>query len=81
MAQKNGQRLATIAEEPTIYKNGNVIRKKLGRTLQRGTVTRYNNKREYYWIDYENGDSEEMQHQFVTKYKYIEPDIVQRRSN
>ena len=53
----------------------------IGRTLQRGTVTRYDNDREYHWIDYKNGDSEEMQHQFVTKYKCIEPDIVQRRSN
>ena len=81
VAQTNQQQLATIAEEPTIYPSGTIIRKKIGRTLQIGTVTRYDDDREYYWINYKNGDSEEMQHQFVTKYKCIEPDILQRRSN
>ena len=48
--------------------------------LQCSTVTRYDADREYYWIDYENGDSEEMTHRVVTKYKCIEPDIVRRSS-
>ena len=48
--------------------------------LQRGTVTRYDADRKYYWIDYENGDSEEMTHQFVTKYKFIKPDTIQQSS-
>ena len=74
------QRLETIAEEPTRYPIGTVIIKKIGQTLQQGTVTRYNEDREYYWIDYENGDSEEMTHQSVTKYKCKEPDIIRRSS-
>ena len=54
------QRLETIAEEPTQHPIGMIIRKKIGQTLQQGTVTKYDNDREYYWIDYKNGDSKEL---------------------
>ena len=59
------QRLETIAEEPTQHPIGTVIRKKIGQALQQGTVTRYDDDREYYWIDYENGDSKEMRHRYI----------------
>ena len=75
------QRWETIAEKPTQHPIGTVIRKKIGGVLQRGTVTRYDDDREYYWIDYENGDSEEMRHRYVSKYKSYEPNVVRRRSN
>ena len=78
----NQQQLQSIAKKPTIYPNGMVIRKKIGQTIQRGTVSRYDNNRKYYWIDYENSDSKEMQHRYVEKYKRNnEPDIVRRKSN
>ena len=35
-----------------------IIRKKSGKIIQKGTITRYNKDREYYWIDYKNGNSE-----------------------
>ena len=78
----NTQRLETIARSATIFPNGTIIRKKIGQAIQRGTVTRYDENRKYYWIDYENGDSEEMRHKYVEKYKCNdEPDIVRRKSN
>ena len=74
------QRLEAITEEPTIYLIGTVTWKKIGQALQQGTVTRYNEDREYYWINYKNGDSEEMTHWFVTKYKCVKPNTIQRSS-
>ena len=79
MTKTNQQRLATIAEEPLLYPICTVIRKKIGQTLQRGTVTRYDEDIEYYWINYENGDSEEMRHIYVTKYKCTEPHIIRKK--
>merc|ERR1712214_178175 len=78
----NTQQLETIARTATIFPNGTIIRKKIGRAIQRGTVTRYDENRKYYWIDYENGDSEEMRHRYVEKYKCNDkPDIIRRKSN
>ena len=51
------QRLKTITEEPTIYPNDTIIKKNIERMLQLDTVTKYDEDREYYWIDYENGDN------------------------
>ena len=70
------QRLEAIDEEPTIYPIGTVVRKKIGWALQWGTVARYDEDREYYWIDYKNGNSEEMTHQFVIKYKCVKPNTI-----
>merc|ERR1711884_210352 len=78
----NTQRLESIARTATTFPNGTIIRKKIGRTIQRGTVTRYDENIKYYWIDYENGDSEEMRHRYVEKYKCNDkPDIIRRKSN
>ena len=37
-----------------------MFRKKFGNHNHRGTVSRYDDENKLYWIDYDNGDSEEM---------------------
>ena len=46
-----------------------MVRKKFGNHNYRGTVSRYDDENELYWIDYDNGDSEEMSWKQVQKYK------------
>ena len=43
--------------------------KKFGNHKHRGTVSRYDDENELYWIDYDNGDSKEMSWKQVQKYK------------
>ena len=68
--------LATIKEKGglTVYPNNTMDRKKFGNHNHRGTVSRYDDKNELYWIDYDNGDSEEMSWNFFQKYKYNDQD-------
>ena len=70
-------RTTTNEIEKTI---GTIVRKKFGKGIHRGEVKRYDKERKYYWIDYNNGDSEEMTHKMVKKYKYndTDPDIIKR---
>ena len=59
---------------------GTIVRKKFGNGIYYGKVKRYDKEQKYYWIDYDNGDSEEMTHKMVKKYKYndIDPDKIKR---
>ena len=45
------QILWTIVEESTEHPIGIIIRKKIGKTIQKGTIDRYNKDQEYYWIN------------------------------
>ena len=76
---KNRKRLPTITEEPTPHPVGTIVSKKFGKGIHRGTVTKYTEDRQWpYWIDYDNGDSEEMTHKQVKRYKCIDADHVKR---
>ena len=46
-----------------------MVRKKFGNRNHRGTVSRYEDDNELYWIDYDNGNSEEISWKQVQKYK------------
>ena len=48
--------------------------------MQRGTVTRFNKNSGYYWIDYDNNDSEELTHGLVERYRCKDknPDLIKR---
>ena len=52
-------------EQPLQHPNGTIVRKKFGNRIHRGEIKRYDKERKYYWIDYDNGDSEEMDHRQV----------------
>ena len=56
-------------EAPTLYPVGTIVMKKFGkgrlRAIHCGKVKRYDEDRKYYWIDYDNGDLEEMTHKQV----------------
>ena len=49
--------LATIEEkgEQTVHPINKMVRKKFGNHNHRGTVSRYDDENELYWIDYDNG--------------------------
>ena len=68
--------LATIEEkgEQTVHPINSMVRKKFGYHNHRGTVSRYDDDNELYWIDYDNGDSEEMSWKQVQKYKFNDQD-------
>ena len=74
------QKLQTIAEEPKENPLGTIVRKKIGKIIQKGTINRYNKEWEYYWIDYKNGNSEEMTWSQVNSYKFQdqEPDLMKK---
>ena len=54
--------LATIEQkgEQTFHPINTMFRNKFGNHNHRGTVSRYDDDNELYWIDYDNGDSEQM---------------------
>ena len=51
-----------------------MVSKKLGNHNHRATIIRYDDENELYWIDYDNGDSEEMIWKRVQKYKCHDQD-------
>ena len=55
------------------HPNGTIILRKFGGKIHKGEVKRYNEERKFpYWIDYDDGDSEELNHKQVTRYKSID---------
>ena len=50
--------LATIEKkgEQAVHPINTMVRKKFGNHTHRGTVSRYDDDNELYWIDYDNGD-------------------------
>lgn len=63
-----------------MYPIGKIVMKKFEKGNHRGKAKRYDNDRKYYWIDYNNGDSEKMSQKQLKQFKCIdnEPDIVKR---
>ena len=48
---------------------GTVIKKKFGKHIHTGKIAQYDPKEELYWIDYEDGDHEEMTYRQVQVFK------------
>ncbi len=74
----NINKLATIIEETPQHPIGTIVRKKFRKGIHQGEVKQYNSDTEWYWIDYDNSDSEEMSHRQVQRYKCNDtnPDVV-----
>ena len=51
------------------------VQRRIRNKMQIGTVQRYNADCKCYWIEYDNGDSEELSHKWVEKYKYDDRSI------
>jgi hypothetical protein len=50
------------------HTTGTTIRKAFKKGTLNGKITSYNKEREYYMIEYEDGDSEELRHRAVERY-------------
>jgi hypothetical protein len=60
--------LKPILEEKTTIPVGTIIRKKFKKGTLNGKISSYDKEREYYMIEYEDGDSEELRHKSVERY-------------
>jgi hypothetical protein len=60
--------LKSILEEKTTLPLGSIIRKKFKKGTLNGKITSYDKEREYYMVEYEDGDSEELRHKSVERY-------------
>jgi hypothetical protein len=60
--------LKPILEEKTTIPLETIIRNKLKKGTLNGKITSYDNEREYYMVEYEDGDSEELRHKSVERY-------------
>jgi hypothetical protein len=54
------RKLQSITEENLPHTTGTTIRKSFKKGTLDGKITPYDNEREYYMIEYEDGDSEEL---------------------
>ena len=74
--------MTPINEERQIYPIGTTVRKKFNRFNHIGRIIKYNKEHEWYTIDYQDGDWEEMSSNEVTKYQctvdMLELDNVRR---
>jgi hypothetical protein len=62
----NAVRLQSITEENLPHTTGTTIRKSFKKGTLNGKITSYDKKREYYMIEYEDRDSEELRHKTNT---------------
>ena len=69
------------ASSSTRHPAGTTIRRHIENKVHIGTVRRYDADRKYYWIEYYDGDSEELSHRWVEKYKCSDIDKVSERSS
>jgi hypothetical protein len=60
--------LQPILEETLPLTVGTTIRKTFKKNTLNGKITAYDEEREYYMVEYEDGDSEELRHRTVQKY-------------
>ena len=67
--QRVAKTVIEIAEGTNQHLIGTIIRRNIKGKLYTGTVTRYDEEHKLYWIDYEDGDSEELYHKKVDQYK------------
>jgi hypothetical protein len=63
----NPVQLQSITGENLPHTINTKIRKKLKNGILNGIITSYNKEREYYMIEYDDGDSEELTHKTVTR--------------
>ena len=61
--------------EPEKYPVGRVLLRKFSGHIHQEKVTKYDEDRKYYWIEYDNGDSEELSHKKICKYKSWDQDL------
>jgi hypothetical protein len=61
-------RLQSITEEIVPHTTGTIIRKACKNGTLNGKITSYDKEREYYMIEYDDGDSEELRHKTVERY-------------
>ena len=61
--------LKPIIEEPTIYPVTTVTKKKFGKHVHTGVIKHYDETRSLYFIECEDGDTEEMSQKEATKYR------------
>ena len=62
-------------EKSTTYLIGIIVTKKFGKGIHRGGVKKYDRDRKYYWIDYNNEDSEKVTQKQVKGFKFIDNDL------
>jgi hypothetical protein len=62
------RRLKPILEEKLTHPLGTIIQKKFKKGTLNGKISSYDKEREYYMIEYEDGDSEEPRHKSVERY-------------
>jgi hypothetical protein len=65
---KSVRKLATVTEEILPHTVGTTIRKIFKKGTLNGKITSYDSEREYYMVEYEDGDSEELRHKSVGRY-------------
>jgi hypothetical protein len=64
----NSVRLKPIEEENLPHTIGTIIRKKFKKGTLNGKISSYDKERDYYMVEYEDGDSEELRHRSVERY-------------
>jgi hypothetical protein len=62
------RKLKSITEENLPFTTGTTIRKSFKKGTLNGKIASYDKEREYYMIEYEDGDSEELRHKTVERY-------------
>jgi hypothetical protein len=62
------RKLKTITEETLPFTTGTIIKKSFKSNTLNGKITSYDKERQYYMVEYEDGDSEELRHKTVERY-------------
>jgi hypothetical protein len=62
------QKLQSITEESLPHTTSTIIRKRFRKGTLNGKITSYDKEREYYMVEYADGDSEELRHKTVERY-------------
>jgi hypothetical protein len=62
------RKLQTITEETLPFTTGTIIKKPFKSNTLNGKITSYDKERQYYMVEYEDGDSEELRHKTVERY-------------
>ena len=61
--------MAPISEEQEVFPLGTTVRKKFNRFTHIGRIIKYDEEKEWYTIEYQDGDWEEMNAKEVSRYK------------
>ena len=66
---EKGETIKKAIVEPVKHPIGTILLRKFGGRIHRGKITKYDEARKYYWINYDNGDLEELNHKQTSKFK------------